>query len=436
MMTKEESIAKVKQILSQFQGWTESYWTPFHEEIHGKVFVHVGEDIIANWYLGCLFSRSILTLEDLQREVIPLGELFPGTPSVVRFFSKNYNIEEDKKIQVELQYDGNRSKKASWTFCRSELTMKKIESSVRDCFDIPVAALELFILGSDKNDTGTLLKEESQLLQVTGNDPISILVRNVQIQFSKVKTVQDALKMCGKGTEMQREARDLLIADDDDDDKEEESEEERKEEKDSPGIITEDHEEVKHAITTIKKLSDVLPLTMACEVTKRAYIDPILVAAARLAGDVTMAVEHNVEGARANGNVDYVFMYKDTFICVTEGKYSDLDHGLFQNIAQLAAVRDTASRKRKHHQIDNNNNDSIGPKNSNGNGGSNFYGVATTYEGWHLVELQNKKVKVSPRVTIGRRTSVNEKDVCYVIALVAEVLKRGKEEHSTTDAVK
>jgi len=104
--------------------------------------------------------------------------------------------------------------------------------------------------------------------------------------------------MCGDGTVLEENASDLL--------------QEKAE-------INEVHEdELEHAITTIKKLETVLPIPRGCEATRRAYFDPILVAGARIAKGVTMAVERNVEAPLANGPVDYLFKIQDhCIICVT-----------------------------------------------------------------------------------------------------------------------
>ena len=59
--------------------------------------------------------------------------------------------------------------------------------------------------------------------------------------------------------------------------------------------IAEDDEELKHALATLEKLGDVLSISRGCEATRRLYIDPILVAAARIVKGITiMEVERNI----------------------------------------------------------------------------------------------------------------------------------------------
>jgi hypothetical protein len=96
--------------------------------------------------------------------------------------------------------------------------------------------------------------------------------------------------MCGKDTDIETEAKDLL---------------QKKRE------ITGNDEELLHALATIKKLEGVLPVSGGCEATRRVYIDPILVAAARVVKGTTMEIERNIEAPLANGPVDYLFKFQD-----------------------------------------------------------------------------------------------------------------------------
>lgn len=56
----------------------------------------------------------------------------------------------------------------------------------------------------------------------------------------------------------------------------------------------------------------------ACEATKRVYIDPILVAAARIVEGVRILIEREISTPDANGPLDYMFEFEDRIICVTE----------------------------------------------------------------------------------------------------------------------
>jgi len=388
------SAARVKQLLAgMHDGWHDSHWSRFYEEIHSALFVEqTSEHIIANWYLGQLHDAGVSTLQDLERLVatgMPLIAIV-RTPSAAAFFKQKYNILDANRAPpatISLKVHFGKTTK-TFEMEQDEVTIRNIESVVRSEFDIPLAALEFYI-----GTKTTPLVEESQLEGATGTIPIYFV--NLQIGFSKVKSVSDALSMCGKGTEIETEAKDLL----------------QKEKE-----IAVDDQELLHALTTLKKLEDVLPISGGCEATRRVYIDPILVAAARIVKGATMEVERNVAAPRANGPVDYLFKCEDRVICITEGKYNDQDRGVVQNIAQLSAVRDC--RKRKCDEISEDDND-LGED-------APFYGIATTYLTWQVTVLHNKKVKVSPLVTIGVGTPHLADDVKRVVELVAGVLECGK----------
>ena len=51
-----------------------------------------------------------------------------------------------------------------------------------------------------------------------------------------------------------------------------------------------------------------------------------------------------------------------------------------------------------------------------------FYGISTTHLAWQFTVLQNKKVKVSPLISIGVGTPYLDEDVKRVVELVAGLL--------------
>jgi hypothetical protein len=383
------SAAQVKQLLAGMKGWDdELHWSPFYGEIHSALFhEQMNATIIANWYLCQLYSAGILSLQDLKimvRTGTPLIEIV-DTLGAVAFFKVTYNIQDANRpppAMVSLEVRHGEVMK-TFELEQDEVTIRNIESVVRSDFDIPLATLKFCIKTKDRP-----LVQESQLQGATGT--ISIYVENIQIGFSEVKSMSDALSMCGKGTVIETEAKDLL---------------QKKRE------IAENDEDLLHALTIIKKLEDVLPSSLGCEATRRVYIDPILVAAARVVKGIAMEVERNVEAPLANGPVDYLFKCEDRVICVTEGRFNDQDQGVVQNIAQLYAARDEHSRKRKreYEEIS----EDLGD-------GAPFYGIATTYLTWQFIVLQNKKVTVSPLVFIGNTRLAD--DVKRVVELVAGML--------------
>jgi hypothetical protein len=113
-------------------------------------------------------------------------------------------------------------------------------------------------------------------------------------------------------------------------------------------MLTPQNQHVRLAIQTIGALLKVAPISGGCEATRRMYIDPVLVAAANIVGDVVMKVERHLESPRVCGDVEYLFTNTHVptlTVCVTEGKHDQQEKGVVKNIAQLAAVRDTWIRK-------------------------------------------------------------------------------------------
>jgi len=89
-------------------------------------------------------------------------------------------------VPVDLKVHYGKGNSKTFLMNRNELTLKKVEEAVRDSISVPIAALK-FCIGNQS----TLLTHESQLRDATAN-PIPIYVVNVQIGFSKVKTVEAA----------------------------------------------------------------------------------------------------------------------------------------------------------------------------------------------------------------------------------------------------
>ena len=92
-------------------------------------------------------------------------------------------------------------------------------------------------------------------------------------------------------------------------------------------------------------------------------------------------------------------------MCVTEGNWNDPDKAVVQNIAQLSAVRDSCKRKCEEMSKDDTDWGKDVP----------FYGISTTHLAWQFTVLQNRKVKVSPLISIGVGTSNLAADVQGVV---------------------
>jgi hypothetical protein len=88
------------------------------------------------------------------------------------------------------------------------------------------------------------------------------------------------------------------------------------------------------------------------EASVRELIGPVLVAGARIAGDIRLVNEKYVTGSRGAGPVDYAALYKNFNVVITEAKKDSLETGLGQNIAQIVSAREeylyvTAPRSNK-----------------------------------------------------------------------------------------
>lgn len=140
-----------------------------------------------------------------------------------------------------------------------------------------------------------------------------------RIDFASISTVKDALKLLGQAGDsipIDNSAFPLQAN------------------------VDPENEEFLHAVSTLERLHNVVPLPQGCEATRRLYINPFLLASARLAGDVLIQVEKMYESKDVHGPIDYVFKFGEQTICVTEGKKDDIDGGVIQNVAQLSAVSD------------------------------------------------------------------------------------------------
>ncbi len=74
------------------------------------------------------------------------------------------------------------------------------------------------------------------------------------------------------------------------------------------------------------------------ESTRREFISPVLVRAARpFAPDLRIKPERASSGDVGRGKEDYVFIYKEITVAVTEAKKDDVDAGVVQNVAHCCA---------------------------------------------------------------------------------------------------
>jgi hypothetical protein len=175
-----------------------------------------------------------------------------------------------------------------------------------------------------------------------------------------------------------------------------------------PLEMDDNNKELVHAMTTIEKVSGVLDLLFGCEMTRRVYIDPLLIAAARVAGNIKMEVQRNFENQDLNGPVDYTFKFGEHMICVTEGKKDNLEAGVVQNLAQLVAVRHT--RKRKFDEI---SSEQIP-----------IYGIAMAYTSWSFLKLSDDQVVRSSPISIRHSTGQsNIEDIKLIVGRIVAIIQ-------------
>ena len=245
------------------------------------------------------------------------------------------------------------------------------------------------------------MRETSDLSRLSS--PWELTVKSKQLGFSKVPDLLAALEMCGEDPVYQGNvSTDLFMT-----------------RATAQKIIggPNFNKELEHAWGTIKRLQQVHPNVGGNETTTRSYINPIVIAAAVLSEDITFEEERRIEGPYGNGPVDYAFIYKNSIVCVTEVKDHDMEHGVRQNIAQLAATRSEC--KRTFSTVDNGNE-------------FTYFGVVTTTYRWKLVELKQNVVKTSrdiPGCDDSGKENQDKERISEVIAHMVNLLKKCKKDY-------
>lgn len=100
-------------------------------------------------------------------------------------------------------------------------------------------------------------------------------------------------------------------------------------------------EVIQHALVDLMYKNELYgPITNCAEASVREYISAVILACAKIAGDVKLVADRKITGKKGNGPLDYAMLYKDFFLLVTEAKKDDLNHGVIQNLGQLVASRE------------------------------------------------------------------------------------------------
>ena len=263
-----------------------------------------------------------------------------------------------------------------WTTLHSEVrSLTTLEAYARKAFKIELAKLEFFVKNSKIETDADVTKLQHKCV---------VTVRNMQVAFSSITKLESAMLFTG--------CEYLKVV----------SQGFPKKEAFAP-----DDAHVKHAIDSIKYLSDLVDIPEGCESTRRLYIDPILCAAGLKVGDIKMLVEKTIESPDLTGDVDYVFTFNNVVICVTEGKKDNLDAGIAQNIAQVCALR--SARKRKHDEISR----------------CSYYGIATTFVEWVFMEVGDGKICRSKMSVVDPSKPESIRDI---IGQIVGLLKLCKED--------
>ena len=307
---------------------------------------------------------EVTLFEDLQEGTYTLGDKIAET------------------IDLELSLK-SRKKALNVSLKEGEQTIDDLEQLTRANFGIPLARVEFTL------PHNVPLDSDAKLQEIPKKVPMKVEVSVTRVGFSSILTVKDALKLLGQRGDSIPIDNNAFP---------------------QQANIDQDSGEILHAVSTLERLQTVVPLPQGCEATRRLYIDPILLASARLAGDVLMQVEKMYESKDVHGPIDYVFKFGEQTICVTEGKKDDIDGGVIQNVAQLSAVSD--DRKRKLSEISQDEGEE-----------QPIYGIATTYLNWSFLVLRNGKIAQSNIHCIrdGEKT-----DVCDIVGRIVAILLSGK----------
>lgn len=281
----------------------------------------------------------------------------------------------DKPVEITLKYSRNKTEIHPW---RKHLTLQALRKSVITTWsEFEVAEFRL------KLDGAILLEEESDMAKLTF--PATIVVENMRKGFSDFKE-GEAYVYAGVAAPVTNESQFP-----------------------TPKVIDTNGKWFKHALDDMKVKHELFGhLTDGCEYTRREFISPVLVLAAKLAG-VKLGVEEPIAGRLGHGPVDWIALYKSYRICITEGKKDDLTRGVVQNIAQMAATGEDNNPKRR-----------FSPS-------IPMYGIATTYTEWVFLKLtfgEPRALFRSTDRTIGISQDHLEDDLKHVAGQIVAIFNQ------------
>ena len=348
-------------------------------------------DKILKDLIGELGNKTPLVSIDYDHPLIVLAPAPSPHPREQQSLQLRQQLEQHDTIEITLIYG---RKRETCAVMKNELSLSAILKTARELLKIPIAALAFSYV---KDSAEIPLKDNKVVASLIIRPNLNaciIRVKNLQEGFSSFTSVKDALRLVDATSDNDK----LPVSDD-------------KFPKPLTEFSKQQNKELVHAMDTIRRLKDVVPIEQSVKATRRLYVDPMLLASARVAGgeekDVKMMVEQVYENEDVNGPIDYVFSFKDVTICVTEGKKDSLDRGIAQNIAQLVAVRDTNTRKRKHHEMEEEQ--------------QTIFGIATTYVEWAFIRLEGSTI-----VQTTHRSISSENEIKKIVGLIVAILQEGK----------
>jgi hypothetical protein len=99
-------------------------------------------------------------------------------------------------------------------------------------------------------------------------------------------------------------------------------------------------QEVDRFTSNLKKIASAFSMKVTTnEATARNFINPFMVeAVAKVKSDhplLMLAVEQDFEGSRGYGFLDYIILFQNLVVVITEAKMTEIRKGVVQNIVQL-----------------------------------------------------------------------------------------------------
>ena len=262
---------------ADIENWNGDEWPVFYNELCRYLLedCEIRPQVVATDYIKKLILADIRTKAGFLEisegvDVQELAGILEAKPVVAR---RILIAMAPKKATCKLHY---RNSTEDIDVTSTTRTPESILDRVRDLFSLHVPALQLRV----ETKAGLVYRGEDQF-----RPGMSLFVENLQIGFSKISDEETALKLCGVGTKLRTNEKDMLELEQ----------------------VDSQNEHAHLAIQTIGALLNVAPIAGGCEATRRMYIDPVLFAAANIVGDVVMKVERPLESAYVCGVVDYLF---------------------------------------------------------------------------------------------------------------------------------